>query len=96
MPRSAEKSGWRYPVAKDEEAYPNITLSIKHCYGFLDAYSGYFKLASQTGNEVNELGDLAETITPSVRTEMRHAHEEQKWDEEYYMYVILEHVHAQV
>ena len=72
-----------------EEVPPNITLSVKHHYGFLDAYSGYFKLSSQTGNDVNELGDLAETISPSVRTEMRLAHEEQKWDEEYYMYVIL-------
>ncbi|KAF8334055.1 uncharacterized protein EI90DRAFT_3145046 [Cantharellus anzutake] len=85
----AAANDWHYPAPEATED-PTITLSIKNQYGFLDAYSGFFKLSSQTGNDVNELGDLAETIAPSVRTEMRLAHEDEKWDEEYYIAEFVE------
>lgn len=54
-------------------------------YGFLDAYSGYFKHVGHTSNEVNELGEDAERLTVAERRKRREAHENQKWDEEYYL-----------
>ena len=55
----------------------------------MDAYSGYFAHVAMTENEVNELGRDAEKLTPKERREKRVAHENDKWDEEYYLYVSL-------
>jgi len=54
-------------------------------YGFLDMHSGYFKHVTYTENEVNELGSDAESCPVSHRRERRLNHENDKWDEEYYM-----------
>lgn len=54
-------------------------------YGFLNAYSGFFRHVQHTENEVNELGDETETCGPIVRRQKRLAHEDSKWDEEHYM-----------
>lgn len=50
---------------------------------------------SHTENEVNELGSEAERLTAEERRELRLKHEDEKWDEDYYMSVrqILLHVH---
>ncbi|KAF8320096.1 SHQ1-domain-containing protein, partial [Clavulina sp. PMI_390] len=81
----AAKNDWRLPQSVAEEETPLVSIGTRVGYGFLDAYSGYFKYTGQTPNEVNELGELAETAVLPVRTEMRTAHEDQKWDGEYYM-----------
>jgi protein SHQ1 len=54
-------------------------------YGFLELHKDYFRYARQTPNEVNELGELAETASDATRLQLRTVHEDEKWDEEYYM-----------
>ncbi|KAI0262860.1 SHQ1-domain-containing protein [Gloeopeniophorella convolvens] len=54
-------------------------------YGFLNAYTGYFRHVATTENEINELGADAETLTPYERHTLRVKHEDSKWDPEYYM-----------
>lgn len=49
-------------------------------------YTGFFRHVGLSGNEVNELGEDSETMSESERRTRRIAHEEQKWDEEHYMY----------
>lgn len=48
-------------------------------------YSGYLKHVAHTENEVNELGQDAETCFVEDRRNRRLKHEDEKWDEEYYM-----------
>jgi len=48
-------------------------------------HSNYFLNVSYTENEINELGVEAESTTPSERRQKRIKHENEKWDEEYYM-----------
>lgn len=62
-----------------------IKTTPEQKYGFLEAYSGYFRHVQHSENEVNELGPDVEICDPSVRRQKRLAHEEIKWDEEYYM-----------
>ncbi|KAF9519902.1 hypothetical protein BS47DRAFT_1374939 [Hydnum rufescens UP504] len=83
----AERNDWHLPqtVPSDDPGQSTFATSAQRRYGFLDAYSGFFKYAGEHENEVNELGRLAETASDSVRTEMRVAHEDKKWDEEYYI-----------
>ncbi|KAG9018926.1 hypothetical protein FRB90_008317 [Tulasnella sp. 427] len=80
----AEKAGWHYPQSLTSDE-PQISTSKNKPYGFLDAYSGYFKHVGYTSNEVNELGEDAESLTKAERRRRREAHENQKWDEEYYL-----------
>ena len=54
-------------------------------YGFLSLYTGYFQHVEHTENEVNELGPDAETCDATERRRRRIKHEDEKWDEEYYM-----------
>ena len=67
------------------EPLSTIKTTPEQKYGFLDAYSGYFRHVQHTENEVDELGVGAETCDPSIRRQKRLAHEENKWDEEHYM-----------
>ncbi len=60
------------------------TTAEQH-YGFLDLYSGYFRHVGHTENEINELGSDAETCDQVERRRRRLKHEDEKWDEEYYM-----------
>jgi protein SHQ1 len=48
-------------------------------------HSGYLKHATHTENEINELGDDAESCSRAERTRRRLKHEDEKWDEEHYM-----------
>ena len=50
-------------------------------------HSGYLCHVKYTENEVNDLGVDAESCTPQERRLLRLKREENKWDEEYYMYV---------
>jgi protein SHQ1 len=68
-----------------------LETSLYKPYGFLNAYTGYFIHVATTENEVNELGADAETLTPSERRIRRLKREDEKWDPEYYMYVLLYH-----
>lgn len=88
----AEANEWRLPQSLPDESNdsglpPGVGLATESQkrYGFLDAYLGYFTYVRQVANDVNELGDRAETITENERAELRIAHEETKWDEEYYL-----------
>ncbi|KIO18512.1 hypothetical protein M407DRAFT_225511 [Tulasnella calospora MUT 4182] len=80
----AEQAGWHYPQSVPSD-HPELSTSINKPYGFLDAYSGYFKHVGHTSNEVNELGEDAERLTMPERRKRREAHENQKWDQEYYL-----------
>ena len=42
-----------------------------------------------TENEINELGDDVEKLPLSERRHRRIQHENDKWDEEYYMYALF-------
>lgn len=68
------------------EAGPSLKTTTSQHYGFLDLHTGYFRHVEHIENEVNELGASAETAGPSERRESRVKHENEKWDEEYYMY----------
>ncbi|KAJ3558479.1 hypothetical protein NM688_g899 [Phlebia brevispora] len=80
----AAENDWQI---KQEIAEPSSTFKIhaEEHYGFLSLYTGYFRHVQHTENEVNELGADAETCPPAERRQRRIKHEEEKWDEEYYM-----------
>lgn len=80
---TAAKNDWRLPQSLPNNS--SISMSIEPRYGFLDAYSGYFRYVGQSPNEVNELGDLAESAPEATRLDRRTAHEDAKWDEDYYL-----------
>ena len=65
---------------------PPLETSLQKPYGFLNAYTGYFRHVATTENEVNELGADAETLSLLDRRVRRVRHEDSKWDPEYYMY----------
>ena len=65
---------------------PTLETSLHKPYGFLNAYTGYFRHVATTENEVNELGADAETLSPLDRRARRLQHEDSKWDPEHYMY----------
>jgi len=79
---AAADNDWQLPQSVPGDTAP---LSAQRVYGFLDKYSDYLRHASQTENEVNELGDSAEVFTRDERRQARIKHEEDKWDGEYYM-----------
>jgi protein SHQ1 len=68
---------------------PSVETSLQKYYGFLDTHHGYFRHVTHTENEINELGDKAENLPPSERRKLRIQHENDKWDEEYYMCVLV-------
>ncbi|KAG6897304.1 hypothetical protein C0992_002746 [Termitomyces sp. T32_za158] len=78
----AAENDWQLPQEIQE---PQLNTSIQKYYGFLDMYSGYFRHVTHTENEVNELGDDAETSSVAARRQTRLRHEDDKFDEEYYM-----------
>ena len=53
-------------------------------------YTGYFNHVSHTENEVNELGSDAEKLSAYERRERRIKHENEKWDEDHYMCVLIQ------
>lgn len=87
-PLAGAKNDWQLPQEVPE---PLSTASLRtesvSRYGFLDRHFGYFEHVSYTENEVNELGPDAETLDPTERRARRVKHEDDKWDEEYYLYV---------
>ncbi|GLB35367.1 putative SHQ1 protein [Lyophyllum shimeji] len=78
----AAENDWQLPQEVPE---PPLSTSVQKYYGFLNMHSGYFRHVTHTENEVNELGADAEVCTVAERRRKRLQHEEQKWDEEYYM-----------
>ena len=82
----AAENDWQLPQTLPNDQ-SNFQTTSERRYGFLDLYTGYFRHVAHTENEINELGEDAETLLPSERRKRRVAHEEQKWDEEHYMYV---------
>ncbi|KAI8998814.1 SHQ1-domain-containing protein [Trametes punicea] len=78
------ENDWQLPQ-KIPEPLPPLQTTAERRYGFLDMHSGYFRHVEHTENEVNELGTDAETCPPQERRERRLKHEEEKWNEEYYM-----------
>ncbi|KAI0062187.1 SHQ1-domain-containing protein [Artomyces pyxidatus] len=76
----AAANDWQLPQAVPEPLH----TSLAKPYGFLDMYTGYFRHVANTENEINELGADAETLPSTERRRRRIAHEESKWDEEYY------------
>ncbi|KAJ4001400.1 SHQ1 protein-domain-containing protein [Lentinula boryana] len=79
----AANNDWQLPQEVPPPEQP--TLRVNAQYGFLDLYSGYFTNVAYTENEVNELGPEAETLTLLERRQRRIKHEDEKWDEEYYV-----------
>ena len=79
---AAARNDWHLPQIVPESETISLTPAQ---YGFLDAYSGYFSHVAMTENEVNELGPDGERLTLRERREKRIAHENDKWDEEYYL-----------
>ncbi|TFY77422.1 hypothetical protein EWM64_g6594 [Hericium alpestre] len=80
----AAANDWQMPQAVPEPCR-NCTPPSKKRYGFLDMYTGYFQYVTNTENEVNELGADAETLPLDERRRRRIQHEDEKWDEDYYM-----------
>ncbi|KAL5490438.1 hypothetical protein ACEPAI_5271 [Sanghuangporus weigelae] len=91
----AAENDWHLPQnAPDVVETPSVSITTERRYGFLDAYTGYFRHVANSENEVNELGPDVEILLPVERREKRRKHEEEKWDEDYYMadYVDDEHI----
>lgn len=84
----AAENDWQLPQTVPEPI-PDLHTTLEKRYGFLDMYTGYFRHVTTTENEVNELGADAETLTVSERQKRRIAHEDEKWDEEHFMSVLL-------
>lgn len=85
-PHLAAANDWQLPQKLSEISLdPRIQTSCQTHYGFLDIHSGYFAHVSHSGNEVNELGADVETCPPRERRHRRIEHENEKWDEDYYM-----------
>ncbi|TBU32244.1 SHQ1-domain-containing protein [Dichomitus squalens] len=80
----AAENDWQLPQSIPE-VLPPLRTTAEQRYGFLNTHSGYFRHAEHTENEVNELRADAETSTPEERRQKRLKHEDEKWDEEYYM-----------
>ncbi|TFK55236.1 SHQ1-domain-containing protein [Heliocybe sulcata] len=80
----AAENDWRLPQTVPD-TLPPLETSAKRPYGFLNMHSGYFTHVEHTENEVNELGKDAETCPLDERRRKRLRHEDEKWDEEYYM-----------
>ncbi|KAF9246474.1 SHQ1 protein-domain-containing protein [Melanogaster broomeanus] len=80
----AAESDWQLPQTVPE-ASAEFHTSSKRYYGFLDMYTGFFVHVAHTENDVNELGNDAESCTIDDRRKLRIAHENEKWDEEHYM-----------
>lgn len=81
---TAAKNDWQLP--QDVPApLTELHLKAEKPYGFLDMHSGYFKNVAYADNQVNELGPDAENIAAHDRRKLRLEHEDEKWDEEYYM-----------
>ncbi|KIJ30310.1 hypothetical protein M422DRAFT_187329 [Sphaerobolus stellatus SS14] len=84
----AEKNDWRLPQAiPSNTPQVNLSTSLQKTYGFLDLHSGYFRGASYSQNEANDLGGDAETLPPDGRAKRGEERVEQKWDEDYYLRV---------
>ncbi|KAJ3763760.1 SHQ1 protein-domain-containing protein [Lentinula raphanica] len=79
----ASQNDWQLLQEVPSPEQPSLRVNAR--YGFLDLYSGYFINVAYTENEVNELGSEAETSTLLERRQRRVEHEDEKWDEEYYM-----------
>ncbi|KAJ3811543.1 SHQ1 protein-domain-containing protein [Lentinula aff. lateritia] len=79
----AAKNDWQ--LFQEVPPAEQPTLGVSAYYGFLDMYTGYFTNVTYTENEVNELGSEAEALTRLQRRQRRIKHEDEKWDEEYYM-----------
>ncbi|KAF9452242.1 SHQ1-domain-containing protein [Macrolepiota fuliginosa MF-IS2] len=80
----AAENDWQLPQQLPQDE-PLLDASLQKYYGFLDTHSGYFNHVTHTENEINELGVDAETCSPDERRRRRIQHENEKWDEEYYM-----------
>ena len=80
----AAENDWQLPQAFPEPL-PRLRTTPEYRYGFLDMHTGYFRHVEHTENEINELGGDAETCAPYERRRRRLKHENEKWDEEYYM-----------
>ncbi|KAF8631428.1 hypothetical protein AX17_005105 [Amanita inopinata Kibby_2008] len=78
----AARNDWQLPQVPES---PAIETSLQKHYGFLNMHSGYFKHATHTENEVNELGADAEICTIHERGRRRIRHENEKFDAEHYM-----------
>ncbi|KAH7877617.1 SHQ1-domain-containing protein [Lentinula edodes] len=87
------KNDWQ--LFQDVPPAEQPTLRVSAQYGFLDMYTGYFTNVTYTENEVNELGSEAEALTRLQRRQRRIKHEDEKWDEEYYMADFAEHEYIQ-
>jgi len=81
----AAKNDWRLPQTVCDEPAASITTAVNRGYGFLEMHKNYFRHSGQTPNEVNELGELAETASDATKLQLRTVNEDRKWDEEYYM-----------
>ena len=91
----AEKYDWQLPQELSAlSELGALKLSDQQPYGFLNRHSGYFRHVQHTENEVNELSGEAESLSPEERRVKREAHEDKKWDPDYYMCVLHFHVHA--
>lgn len=84
-PDAAAANDWTIPQTVPD-ALPTLETTLHKPYGFLNAYTGYFRHVATTENEVNELGADAETLSPLDRRAHRLQHEDSKWDPEHYMY----------
>lgn len=82
---AAAANDWTIPQTVPD-TLPPLETSLQKPYGFLNAYTGYFRHVATTENEVNELGADAETLSLLDRRVRRVRHEDSKWDPEYYMY----------
>ncbi|OSX64918.1 hypothetical protein POSPLADRAFT_1135835 [Postia placenta MAD-698-R-SB12] len=80
----AANNDWQLPQ-ETPEPLPPLRTTPEHRYGFLDMHIGYFRHVAHAENEVNELGPDAETMPPAERRKRRLIHEQEKWDDEYYM-----------
>ncbi|XP_006458479.1 hypothetical protein AGABI2DRAFT_183517 [Agaricus bisporus var. bisporus H97] len=81
---SAVENDWQLPQQLTQDL-PSLETSVQKYYGFLNLHSGYFRHVTHTENEVNELGTDVESCPASERRRLRIQHEDDKWDEEYYM-----------
>lgn len=81
----AAANDWTIPQTVPDTTLPALETSIQKPYGFLNAYTGYFRHVATTENEVNELGADAETLSTLDRRARRVQCEDSKWDPEHYM-----------
>lgn len=85
LPHLAAENDWQLLQTVPETA-PGLHPSGRY-YGFLNKYTGYFMHVSHTENEINELGENAESCDLDKRRNLRIMHENAKWNEEHYMFV---------